>query len=77
MITVKVIRKETGLPEKNHKVFIARSGPQTLGLRGSKVNWTNERGETQFDMEPCEGIVNVDGRNLHIGRIDSKVVIYI
>lgn len=77
MITIKVIRKTTGLPEKNHRVYIARGGPQTLGLRSSKINWTNERGETQFDMPPGPGIVNVDGANLHVGHLEGRIVVYI
>ena len=60
MVTIQVIRKATGKPIANEKVFISFDS----WLRGWLEERTGESGEARFDADPGSGKVIVRGSTL-------------
>lgn len=75
MVTVKVVRKNSGNPAEGKKVALYVSRFMASGV--TKEQWTDSNGEAHFDIESTDGKVFVDGSTEYEGRLTGRVVIYI
>lgn len=74
MVTVKVISKNTRKPLEGKRVSVGFDG----FFRGvAKDQYTDNFGEVNFDNEPGNGKVYVDGREKHQGYLSGRVDVYI
>jgi len=74
MFSVKVIWKATGKPAKGKRVsasFDGFFGGVTRDL------FTDADGNADFDYDPGQGKIFVDGKTVYEGRIEGRVVVYI
>lgn len=74
MITIKVVRESTGHPVKGSRVTAGFSG-FSRGITNHE--YTDDKGEVHFDVDPGQGEVYVDGSTKYKGRISGRIVVYI
>ena len=75
MITVKVIRQDTGKPAEGRKVSLGFNALFSGGVTNSE--YTDSNGEAHFDSGNGDGQVYVDGVIKHKGYLSGRIVIYI
>jgi hypothetical protein len=78
MVTVKVVRKDSGKPARDRKVSLYLQG-SFLGMGGgvTKNVYTDSEGEAHFEVESSSGEIYVDGVTRHQGRLAGRVVVYV
>jgi len=74
MFTIKVISESTGKPLNHKRVRIGFEG-FTRGMSGDVYSDSN--GEAHFDYKPDRGTVYVDGKSVHVGKLEGRIVVYI
>ncbi len=74
MVTVKVVWESTGKPVQGSRVAIYLSG-----FSGGVTNeeYTDNNGEANFEVDPAQGEIYVDGSTKYKGHISGRKVIYI
>jgi len=75
MFTIKLIQKDTGKPAKGERVSIGFSGFFSGGV--TKSEYTDSEGEANFDSDPGQGEVYVNGKTKYKGMISGRVVVYV
>lgn len=74
MISIKVVCSSTGKPVAGSRVVIGFEGV----FRGiSKGHYTDSNGEVDFDNDPGDGVIFVDGTQEFQGRIEGRKLIYL
>ena len=73
MVTIRVCRKGTGKSVENKKVFISFSSV----MRGWAEEWTDSGGDANFNVDPGNGKVVIDGSTLMTGHLSGRIVVYI
>ena len=73
MVTIRVCRKSTGKSVENKKVFVSFSSV----MRGCAEEWTNSDGDANFNVDPGNGKVVVDGSIVMTGHLSGRIVVYI
>jgi len=74
MVTIQLIRRDNGRPASQRNVCI-----QSKGLMGgfSKTIMTDQNGIAEFDTDPGDRVVYVDGQSVYDGRISAKATIHV
>jgi hypothetical protein len=74
MFSVKVVWKSTGKPAKGKRVSAAFDA----FLRSvTRDQYTDADGNADFDCDPGQGKIFVDGKTVYQGRIEGRVVVYV
>lgn len=74
MVTVQVFRRSSGKPASGVPVSIVFDGFLRGGTRRES---TDSNGEVHFNVDPGRGSVYADGREVHKGPVQGRVVVYI
>ncbi len=74
MVTVKVVHRDSGRPAEGRKVAISFDA---IGRGLTSGERTDSNGEADFNVDPGDGKVFVDGNKKFEGRISGRIVVYI
>lgn len=74
MFTIKVISSSTGNPAKGKRVRVGFDG-WSRGM--SDEEFTDSNGEVHFHNDPGRGKVYVDHKEVHEGKLEGRVIVYV
>ena len=75
LVIIKVASKNTARTLINKPVSIGISDFWIEGV--TNRIYTDSYGEARFDIDPCDGTVYVDGKNVYYGRIAGRILVYV